>query len=157
MKQLTWKVVLPLTVISFIAFTKWWHVEIDESVEILKGFPFPYVCPGWHTSLSLQIFVFELVVDLIVYFTFWFFLVLAATKITRSIHIPRIMTIILLVTSGLCSIVLVLFAINPDNIYTTTRQFDIKVVETGYRFVWQKPIQPDYIRHQPEAEKKDDE
>jgi hypothetical protein len=29
-------------------------------------------------------------------------------------------------------------ATNPDNIYTTTRPFNIEVVESGYRFIWQE-------------------
>jgi hypothetical protein len=137
MKKLTWKLVLPLTIISIVTFTKWWYVEIDEYGEILTGFPLPFVCPGWHTSMSHQIFVFELAVDVICYFSIWFLAVLAVTKIYKSFRVPAFVTIILLGTSGLISIVLVLFAINPDNIYTITREFDIHVKQTGYRFLWE--------------------
>ncbi len=144
MKQLTWKLVLPLTIISFTIFTKWWHVEIDDYREILSGFPFPFVCPGWHTSLSLQIFVLELIVDILVYFSFWFFIIMTVTKIVKPFRIPKPMTITLLATSGLFMTVLILLAINPDNIYTTTRPFDIKIIETGYRFMWQEETRPEY-------------
>src|SRR5690348_8265335 len=110
MKQLTWNLVLPLTVISFTAFTKWWYVEGDGFTEILKGFPLPFVCPGWHTSLSLQIFVLELITDIMTYFAFWFLVVLAATKINKSFHVPKTATTILLVLSGFFTLILVLFA-----------------------------------------------
>lgn len=147
MKQLTWKLVLPLTIISFTIFTKWWHAEIDDYREVLKGFPLPFVCPGWHTSMSLQIFVTELIVDILVYFLFWFFIVMTAAKTIKSFCVPKPMTIILLATSGLFTIALILLAINPDNIYTTTRPFDIKIMETGYRFMGQEETRPDYHKN----------
>jgi hypothetical protein len=145
-KQLTWKLVLPLTIISFTIFTKWWHAQVDDHQEILRGFPLPFVCPGWHTSLSLQIFVLELVLDIFVYFAFWFLMTFIATK-TKSFRMRKAVTISLLTTAGLCTMALILFAINPDNIYTATRPFEIEVKETGYRFVWQDQTRPDYHKH----------
>jgi len=56
MKKLIWKIVLPLTLILFSTITMWRFVLIvDGASEILTGFPLPYICPGWHTSLSYQI------------------------------------------------------------------------------------------------------
>lgn len=136
MKQLTWRLVLPLTIISFTMFTKWWNVEVDEYKETLKGFPLPYVCPGWHTSLSLQIFVFEFVVDIIVYFLFWFLTIMAIVKFVRPFRVPKPVVIILFVLSGLSAIAMIALAANPDNIITTTRPFEIKILKTGYRFMW---------------------
>lgn len=147
MKQLTWKLVLPLTVISFVVFTKWWHVEIDGFGEILSGFPLPFVCSGWHTSLSLQIFVLELVTDVLVYFSFWFFIIMTATKTVKSFRVPKSVTTALVATSGLFTMILILFAINPENIYTTTRPFDIEIKRTGYRFIWQSKVRLDYDKH----------
>ncbi|WP_234859378.1 hypothetical protein [Aquimarina aquimarini] len=47
MKKLIWKFILPITIISFTLFTKWWHVLVlDGPDEILTGFPFPYKCNG---------------------------------------------------------------------------------------------------------------
>jgi hypothetical protein len=146
-KHLTWKLILPLTIISFTIFTKWWYVEIDDSREILNGFPLPFVCPGWHTSLSLQIFGLELIIDVLVYFFFWFFIIMTATKTVKSFRVPRAVTITLLTTSGLFMIILTLLALNPDNIYTATRPFDIEIMETGYRFMWQDEIRPDYHKY----------
>lgn len=135
MKQLTWKLVLPLTIISFTLFTKWWNVIIDDYTETLKGFPLPFVCPGWHTSLSLQIFIVELIVDLFAYFLFWFLAILMIVKFVRPFHIPKPVTISLLVVSGLFAFAMIILAVNPDNIYTTSRPFEMKIIETGYRFM----------------------
>lgn len=142
MKQLTWKLVLPLTIVSFTMFTKWWYVAVDDYREILRGFPLAFVCRGWHTSMSLQIFLFEFIVDVFVYFLFWFLLILAATRTRKVIRVPRFLTIIMLATSGLCMIILVALASNPDNLYTTRRPFDFKLIETGYRFIWEDETRP---------------
>jgi hypothetical protein len=136
MRQFTWKLVIPLTIISFGTITKWWYVKIDDYSETLRGFPFPFVCSGWHTSLSLQLFVLELIADVLVYFAFWFSLTLIATKTIRSFKISNTTAAVVLTVSGLFIIALVLLAINPDNIYSTIRPFDIKIEETGYGFLW---------------------
>jgi hypothetical protein len=147
MKQLTWKLVVPLTIISFAIFTKWWDIQVDDYREILRGFPFPFVCPGWHTSLSLQIFVVELVVDILVYFAFWFSVIFIVTRTAKSFRINKAVTITLLTTAGVFTVALILFAINPDNIYTTSRPFDINIKDTGYRFIWQDQTLPDYDKY----------
>jgi hypothetical protein len=136
MKQLTWKLVLPLTPISFVLIRKEWHVEIEDlGNETLTGFPLPYVCPGWHTSLSLQIFVFELVINVLTHFAFWFFIISLLNKSFKSFKVSRIATIILLSIAGFFMFFLILLAINPDNIYTIKRPFDIKIKETY--FLWE--------------------
>jgi hypothetical protein len=97
--------------------------------------------------MSLQIFILELIVDVLVYFSFWFIIIMTVTKTVKSFRVPKSMAIILLATSGLFTIILTLLAINPDNIYTTTRPFDIEVMETGYRFMWQDETRPDYDKY----------
>lgn len=55
MKQLTLKLIIPLTVISFAIFTKWWYaLPADAPDTMFHGFPFPFVCEGWHSSMTLQ-------------------------------------------------------------------------------------------------------
>ncbi len=93
MKKLAWKLVLPLTIISFVVFTKWWIVDVvDGPQETLIGFPFPYNCPGWHTSLSLQIFVWPLMIDLLVYYTFWLVLIFVINRYVREIRPSKSVT-----------------------------------------------------------------
>ncbi len=76
MKALTFKIVVPLTVISFTLFTKWWSaLPIDAPETTFIGFPFAYTGRGWHTSLSHQVFVVELIADITIYFSFWLLLI----------------------------------------------------------------------------------
>ncbi|WP_294821929.1 hypothetical protein [uncultured Flavobacterium sp.] len=76
MKHLILKLILPLTLFSFVLITKWAYVlPEDAPADMLFGFPLPYRCSGWHTSLSTQFFIAEMVFDLLVYFVFWLFLI----------------------------------------------------------------------------------
>lgn len=75
MRDVSWRLVLPLTLISFVLWTKWWMVytlPVDGPDIIMVGFPLTYAGDGWHTSMSLQIFFLEFSFDLLVYFLFWF-------------------------------------------------------------------------------------
>src|SRR5689334_21419761 len=102
MKQLTWKLVMPLTVMSFAVFTEWWYVLIVDAPDTMMiGFPFPYACDAWYTSLALQIFVSELLIDLLVYFLFWFVIVFCIDRFLIKIKVPRIALILLFSFAGL--------------------------------------------------------
>lgn len=144
MKQLLWKLVLPLSIISFTIFTKWWYVElIDGHDEIIFGFPLPYVCPGWHTSLSLQIFVLELLLDILVYFAFWLVLIFFINKYVLKIKMKKLITITLLSVAGILLAFMIWIASNSDNIYTLKRSFEIETKDTGWKFIWQEEPKPD--------------
>jgi hypothetical protein len=88
-KHLILKYVLPLTILSFLFVTKSWLVPIYDGTETFTGFPFAYTCPGWHTSLSSQIFVTELIIDLICYFGFWYLLVIGIHRYYPKIELPK--------------------------------------------------------------------
>ena len=140
MKQLIWKFVLPLTIISFLLFTKWWYVETaDGFTRILNGFPLPASCPGLHTSLSLQIFVLNLSVNVLSYFAFWFTLTYVINRFVKKIKIHKALSFILLLLAGIILTGLIFIAANPDNIYSFKRKFDIEIIETGFKFVWEDP------------------
>ena len=120
MKQLTWKLVLPLTIISFATFTKWWYIlPVDAPDTMMTGFPLPYLCSGWHTSLSLQVFMTEFMIDLLAYFAFWFLLIFMIDRFLTRIRIHKILTIALLTLSGLFISGAILIASNSDNIFHT--------------------------------------
>ncbi|MFN6378308.1 MAG: hypothetical protein ACK4WD_03475 [Flavobacteriales bacterium] len=132
MKQLIWKLVLPLTILSFVMITKSWYVAfIDGPHEVLKGFPLPYVCRGWHTSMSLQIYVLELVVDLLTYFTFWFLVIFSIHRFVVPIHISKILFRTLLVLSVLALIGVGFILADPNHIYKLHRKDEMVIEKTG--------------------------
>lgn len=61
MKKLTLNLVIPLTILTFVFLNKWWVVDIiDGPRVIMHGFPFIFVSPGLHTSLSFEFYILPL-------------------------------------------------------------------------------------------------
>jgi hypothetical protein len=144
MKRLSWTLILPLSIISLTVFTKWWYVlPVDAPDSMMYGFPIPYSCNGWHTSMSYQIFVSEFLVDLLIHYTFWFVVVLLIKRFIIKISLHKIIPIFLLSIAGLLTAGLILIASNSDNVYKIKRQFDIEILKTGYRFVWDGYSRPE--------------
>ena len=145
MKQLTWKLILPFTVISFGTITKWWYaLPVDAPDTLYSGFPFPFVGDGWHTSMSLQIFVLELFADFLIYFLFWFTVIFCVNKFWTKIKTNKIVTIGLWTISGLIIIGASCIACFPEHIFYIKRPYDMEIMETGFKFVWEHTDRPDY-------------
>lgn len=150
MKSLTFKIVIPLTILSFATLTKWWYaLPVDAPDTIFTGFPFAFVCNGWHTSLSLQIFILEFLVDLLIYFLFWFILIFCLNRFVAKLHVYRAITIGLWTLSGLVIAFATLLAANKDNLFYVKRPFNMKVIETGFQYGWQHKQRLDYSEFQP--------
>ena len=156
MKSLTFKIVIPLTVISFATFTKWWYaLPADAPDTMFSGFPLPFVCNGWHTSLSLQIFMTELIVDLLTYFLFWFILIFVLNRFLIKIKTYKLVTTCLWTLSGLIMAFALFLSVNKDNLFNVKRPFNIEVMETGYQFGWQHIERPDYNKVHPETKRQE--
>jgi hypothetical protein len=83
MKKNIIRLILPVTLILFTLFTKWWYVFPDGPPVMAYGFPLIYKCPGFHTSLSMQYFVLEMIADLLFYFLICFILFIIIRKWIR--------------------------------------------------------------------------
>jgi hypothetical protein len=136
-----------------VVFTKWWYVEIDGFDEILTGFPLPYKCPCWHTSMCLQIFVSALIIDVLTYFTFWLTLTFLVNQYILKIRLSKVLTITLVSISGILLTGMIFIGSLSDNIYTWNRDFEIRKLETGYKFIWNEKYRPDYNEYYPEMKK----
>lgn len=153
MKNWIFKLVLPLTVISFGTFTKWWYaIPVDAPDTMFTGFPLAYNCSGWHTSLSLQIFVTEFIVDILIYFLFWFILIFCINRFLVQIKTYKWVTIVLWSSSAIFITFGTLVTANNDNVFYIKRTFEMKVLETGYEFIWQHTERPDYYKYFPKDE-----
>jgi hypothetical protein len=72
-RQLTLKLIIPITIISFAFFTKWWYaLPVDAPDTMYWGFPFAYIGDGWGSSMTLQIFLIEFISDLLIISFFGF-------------------------------------------------------------------------------------
>ena len=131
--------VLPLTIILFGTITKWRYVYVEDGPDdFLYGFPLTFICTGWHTSMSLQIFISELLFDFFVYFIFTLTIVTSIDKFIKPIVVRKYFKFGLY---GLATLILLLYGLlfsNPDNIFEIKKDFKYKEVRNGYKFVWQQ-------------------
>ena len=145
MKSLTLKIVLPLTIISSVTLTKWWYASpVDAPDTMFTGFPLPFVCDGWHTSLSLQIFIVEFFVDLLTYFVLWLVIVYCFNRYVIKLKAYKTVTICLWMLSGLIIAFVTLLAANPDNLYYVKRPFKMDILDTGIHFGWNPVERPNF-------------
>jgi hypothetical protein len=135
MKKLIWKIVLPLSLILISTITMWRYVLIVDGVdEILTGFPVPYICPGWHTSLSYQIFISEFIIDFFIYFAFSFLIVLLVNRFIWKIRTSKKIIITLYIISGILIADPIFLLGLSDHIYRFKSDFDSKTLESGIKF-----------------------
>lgn len=156
MKKLIWKIVIPMTLILFSTITMWRYVLIvDGGDEVLTGFPLPYICPGWHTSLSYQIFISGFLIDIVFYFFFCLFVVFVVNRFIWEIKTGRRIVIALYIISGLLILDPIFLLGLNNHVYKFKNDFDTKTLESGVKF-WhfgvERPdlnkyalIQQDYI------------
>ncbi|MBI1183951.1 hypothetical protein GC194_06750 [bacterium] len=136
---------IPLSIISMALFTKWWYVAVvDGPTDIFKGFPLPFVCSGWHTSLSLQIFIAPFLFNVAVYLMCWLLIlqVLKAPLQRMAAIWRRTLGIGLWALAILVMLAVGFLASNPDNIYRFRRTYEMEIRATGYQFIWEKEPRP---------------
>ncbi|MFY7887689.1 MAG: hypothetical protein ACOVOW_02195 [Spirosomataceae bacterium] len=138
-KKLIMTLVLPLTIILFGTVTKWRYVYVEDGPDdFMYGFPMTFICSGWHTSMSLQIFVIEMIFDFFVYFSFCLTII---TLIDRFIKLVTIKKSFKFGLYGLALLTIILYGLvfsNPDNIFEMKRDFKYKEIRNGYKFILQQ-------------------
>lgn len=131
MKKLTWKLVLPLTVLSFMFVTQSWYVYVvDVANKYMTGFPLICSGQGFHTSMSIQIFVAEFLFNLFVYFLFWFVIVFLFNHFLLEIKIRKIIYRLLIFLSVLTIALYASMLTISDLEFKLTRDFDVEVKST---------------------------
>ena len=131
--------VLPLTIILFGMITPWRYVSVEDGTnEFLYGFPLPFMCRGWHTSLSLQIFVSELVFNFLVYFTFLLTVIWLVDSYLKPITVNKYLKFGLYGIAILTMLFYGFLFSNPNNIFKIKRDFNYSEIRSGVKFFWQK-------------------
>ena len=154
-KQLTWRLILPLTIVSFGAFTKWWHVlPVDAPDTMMLGFPLAFVCDGWHTSMSLQIFVLEFVLDFLVYFSFWFLLIVFIHRYLKRIKNSKILSGIFWVLSTIIFAFVIWISSFTELNLEFKREWDMRVLQFGFKPIWIHQERPVYTEENQEMKSK---
>jgi hypothetical protein len=139
MRQLTIKLALPLTVILFSLVGKWWYVQvIDGQDEVMYGFPFAYTTRGFGSSMTVQYFMLELVMDFLIYFAVILGLVFVCRKLIFQLKRQR------LLTSPLMAISIVFMTFHGyrlfmrENYFDLKRDFDVIAIAQGIDWAWRK-------------------
>ena len=139
MKVLLFKIIIPLTIISFTIFTKWWSaLPIDASETLFFGFPFVYIGKSWVTSLAHQVFVTELIADILIYFSFWLLFIFCFDKYVIKLTLNRLLTFVLWTVSVCCIAFGFIIFSSKDNIYYAKRPYKMEILATDYKLIWQK-------------------
>ena len=126
---------MPVTIIIFILFTKWWIVDVVDGTDgIMYGFPFIYKAPAFYTSLAEEYFIPELIADLILYFGVIFGIVYLINRFLFEITIRKVVSVILFIIASLLVSFELLFAFMPDNKFSLERDYDIVIKQTGFEF-----------------------
>ena len=130
--KLLFRFTLPLTILSFFLFTKWtFGIVIDGTDEFLYGFPLIYKCRGFHTSLSTQYFVTEMMINLLCYFIFWFFISFVINRIW-NIRIPIMISRLFWIGFGIFIMGFAILSYDLDDRYYFKRKFEIKKLDSGF-------------------------
>lgn len=136
MNRLQFSLAIPLTIILFATVTKWWYVIPEDAPDTpLFGFPFPFVCNGWHTSLSLQIFVLEFIVDILFYYFIVKLVLFFVDRFWLKNKFSSGFLIAVWVMAGFIITISGFWVVNPDNLFFIKRPFDFDVKETRIDFI----------------------
>lgn len=131
MKSLIWKLVLPLTVLSFLFVTKSWLAQvIDGADKYMRGFPLICESQGFQTSMSSQIFVAEFLLNLLTYFLFWFLVVFLFNRFLLKIKIRKIVYRFLIFLSVFSIALYISILVASDVEFKWKRNFDVDVKST---------------------------
>lgn len=146
------KITIPLTLISFTIFTKWWYVlPVDGTDQMMFGFPFPHLRQGGN-SMEFVISVRNLIINLLVYFWFWFVIFFVIHKFLFKIKASKFLTIPLWILTFLILLANT-FIFYLDGRFEWKCDYEMEIMETGYHFIWDKIERPDYYKYHPEKKK----
>jgi hypothetical protein len=131
MKKLIFRLTLPLTLISFGIITKWsYGIAIEAKDVFFYGFPMIYKCEGFHTSMSTQYFLTEMVINLLTYFVVWLIITLILDRFWK-INIPKRIAKIFWIGFGIIFLGFAYMSNDLDDRYLMKRDFDVKIFDSG--------------------------
>jgi hypothetical protein len=173
MIKLIYKLVLPLTFISFFVVQKRWVAETGGPPDVMHGFPFIYhvyssnaeVADHWKTSNRVRFYILEFILDLFVHFLFWYIIIYIIYRFFwpamvnfRSLSLGKI-SIYRVATTLITgfAIILILTSLPSSIIFTkvkfsTFRTHDVYIKHSEYKLRWMKPEIYNY-RNNTKAEK----
>ncbi|MFM2134712.1 MAG: hypothetical protein RL021_112 [Bacteroidota bacterium] len=130
---------IPKAILTAALFTKWWYaVPVDGPDKFYWGFPLAFVGEGFQTSMSLQVFLLEFVVDFLFYVFCWMVLrqFFKRMNIRHSLN-KRIYRATWILSFLVVSVYSSLVAASSPVIHWK-RPYQWNVKATGYIFIWER-------------------
>jgi hypothetical protein len=149
MRKLIGRLCIPLTLIIFVLFTKSTIAEVEDTpLTEFIGTPLPYLCDSWHTSLSNQVFLFELIIDLLVYFLTISTILYLIDRYLISIRIGKValFSLYFVAISLVALSSLILF--RSDSLLFLYIDFKYQPLTSTYKFTLQPKSQTGYESYQ---------
>ena len=123
---------LPLTIVSFGVFSKWWYgIAFDAKDVYMNGFPLIHKSEGFHTSMSTQYFMIEMLVNLLVYFSCCLLVMMVINRFWK-IAIPAKVSKLFWVGFSIYFITFLYLSKELDNRFLLKRPFEVKVLDSGF-------------------------
>jgi hypothetical protein len=95
MKKLILPIVIPLTILIEIIFSKWWYVTIiDGDDQLCQGFPFINEAPSLASSMTFQVFIFPTILNYSIVFAVSFLLVYLFNRLVKAIKPTKMLKIV---------------------------------------------------------------
>ena len=140
-------VLIPLTLIAMTTLSKWWYVlPVDAPDTMMLGWPLPFACDGWHTSLSHQVFFAELALDAACYLGLIALLMYALQRWLRA-RVRKGLLVGLWVVAALAMVVPILQVVLPDNVYYLHRDWELQVIDSGPELLYAPHARPEFPEH----------
>lgn len=132
------KVMFLISFLTFGWFTKWrYGLVIDATDEFVIGFPLGYKCRGFHTSLSTQYFVLELLANFLVHTALVSTMILLIDRWFFRIHIPKILSYFLWGIVLVYNVLFIYASNGLDDRWKWRRDFDFIEIDAGYKLFYQ--------------------
>lgn len=132
MKKIIFRLTLPLTLISYGVITKWsYGIAIDAKDVFFYGFPMIHKCEGFHTSLSTQYFLTEMIINFLIYFVFWLIITLSLNQIWK-INIPKRISKMFWIGFAVLFLGFAYLSNELDDRYLIKRDFEVKIFDSGF-------------------------
>lgn len=134
--------------------TKWWYaLPVDGPDKMYWGFPFAFMGEGFHTSMSYQFFIAEFLADFAFYFLVCALLYWVAKKGLPTLRFPSIIPHIIRSLALLLTLGFSLYVSTSNPVFRIKREYDWRLMTSGYVFLWQSTPRPDIMKYHPSIKK----
>lgn len=150
MRKLVNRLVLPLTILSYLLFDKWWYVNVTDGPDMVAhGFPLISNAPSMASSMEMVYFVPETVINMACYFIFWLVIVFIVTRWIVAIRLPSLVAKICNAGLLLWLLVFAWISIIEHTDFSWDHENEMTVIDSGLKWSWQNSPLPDDSKFHP--------